>query len=419
MKKMHSWLLFALLITCSGSLFFSWLSQQAVSAVSRESKAVYKACFPELIDEIAEEKTLESWSNSLCKSLRNVPYGEDIGTIKSVKRLAIEGVLAPHNASVLSDGEGYILFFRHDCKEKIKVAGFTTPIRQKIPFISKRMPFKTYISAIRLNKNLEQVSPVCNIDTNSCFSEDPRAFRVGEKVYLSYNDMQENELYSRTIRLAEIDPKTLKVEYTLDIDQLIHHVDQKNHVEKNWVPFASKGEDGEEKIFFEYGMNPHKLMRMKSPTSCEMDHLIFPHTVSLQKMPWDSVKWGALRGGTPAVRVNDEQYLAFFHTLFFEGRRPWYAMGAYTFEAKAPYRITSISSAPILFKGIYDTPVKNTAHSKKKAIYPAGVALGQEEGKDVVYVSCGENDCTVKIITFNQEELLKSLKQIPLYQKKL
>ena len=97
--------------------------------------------------------------------------------------------------------------------------------------------------------------------------------------------------------------------------------------------------------------------------------------------------------------------------------RPWYAMGAYTFETKAPYRITSISTAPILFKGIYDTPVKNTASSKKKSIYPAGITLAKEDGKEVVHVSCGENDSTVKVITFYKEELLKSLKQVPLYQK--
>ena len=354
MKKIHTWLLCILVIASSGSLFFSWMSGQSVNSISRESKAIYKACFPELVDEIAVEKTVEGWSNALCSSLRAIPYGEDTGTIKSVKRLAIDGVLAPHNASILSDGEGYIMFFRHDFKERIKVAGLTTPIRKKIPFISKRMPFKTYISAVRLDKNFEQVSPVCSIDTDSFFSEDPRAFRVGEKIYLSYNDMQENQLYSRTIRLAEINPETLKTEFTLDIDQLIHHVDQTNHVEKNWVPFASQGENGEEKIFFEYGMNPHKLMRMKNPKSCEMDHLIFPHTVSLQKLTWDTKKWGALRGGTPAIRVDDDHYLAFFHTLFMDGRRPWYTMGAYTFEAKAPYRITSISAAPILFKGIYD-----------------------------------------------------------------
>ena len=197
---------------------------------------------------------------------------------------------------------------------------------------------------------------------------------------------------------------------TLDIDQLIHHVDQPNHMEKNWVPFVNQ--EGE--IFFEYGLNPHKVMRMQTPSSPQMDHLIFPHRFALQKMPWDVTKWGAFRGGTPAIAIDENQYLAFFHTLFFEDRRPWYVMGAYTFETKAPYRVTAVSSAPILFKGIFGTHKKNTASSTKRVIYPAGIALGEKEGRPVVFISCGENDSGLKILTFDQEKLLQSLTPVPL-----
>jgi hypothetical protein len=90
-------------------------------------------------------------------------------------------------------------------------------------------------------------------------------------------------------------------------------------------------------------------------------------------------------------------------------------MGAYTFEANPPYRITAVSAQPILFRDIYQSKTKNTAHSKKKAIFPSGIALGVENGRDVIHVSAGENDCEVKIITFDQEALLKSLTPIPPY----
>lgn len=414
MKKTHTWFFVTLTVLLSGSLFFSWNMNAKVKALSSQSKAIYSELFPELKEKKKEEEMIRKWDKSLCKELKGIPFGEDIGIIKSVKRITIDGVLAPHNASIVEDEDGYLMFFRNDIKQKKKIAGVQTPFREKISFAGKKMPFRTHISAVRLDKNFEQKSPVQRINTRSDFSEDPRAFKVGEKTYLSYNDMQENILYSRTIHLAEIDPKTLEPAFISDIDQHIQHVDQVNHIEKNWVPFV-KQEDGEEKIYFEYGINPHKIMRMKSPEKSEMDHLIYPHEVSFQKMPWKNV-WGAFRGGTPAKLVNG-QYLAFFHTLFYEGKRPWYVMGAYTFEATAPYRVTAISPTPILFKGIYDTPTKNTAHSIKRAIYPAGIVLGNEEGRDVIYVSCGENDCTVKLITFDTEGLLNYLVPVPLYQK--
>ncbi len=415
MTKTSKWLVCCLGVFSLTSAFFSWNLHQTVRSMGKESKAVYSALFPEVIEKVKEQEIVEKWDNSLCSSLKGVPYGEDLGMIKNVKEIPLEGVVAPHNASILEDKDGYMLFFRYDVKDRVKILGVSTPVREKIPFVSKKMPYRTNIGVVRLNKDFKQCSPVQRVDTGSDFSEDPRAFKAGDAVYVSYNDMQENPMYSRTMRLASLDAETLKTLYTIDIDQHIQHVDQVNHIEKNWVPFVVKQPDGFEKIFFEYGINPHKIMRMKDPKSNEMDHLIFPHEVSLQKMPWKS-KWGPFRGGTPA-RLVDGQYLAFFHTLFYEGKRPWYVMGAYTFESTAPYRVTAISPAPILFKDIYNTPAKNTAHSNKRAIYPAGIALGVEDGKDVVYVSCGENDCKVKLITFDKEALLASLIPVPLYKK--
>lgn len=406
-KKERNLILLFLVITSSVSIFFSWNLQNQIKVIAKQSSALHEEFFPE-----KEEPTLtisDQSNPSLCKKLKGIPYAEDLGIIKSVKTLAIDGVLAPYNASILETKDGYLAVFRYDIKERKKFAGITTPFRQKIPFPSQKMPFKTFIGAARFDKDFNQITPVQRIDTKSDFSEDPRIFIADEKLYLSYNDMQENSVYSRSIRLAELNPDTLQPLFISDIDQHI------NFVEKNWVPFTRKESSGEEKIYFGYGINPHKILGMQSPTSNQMDHPIFPHTIAFQKMPWNEKKWGALRGGTPARLING-QYLAFFHTLFFDSKRPWYAMGAYTFEANPPYRVTAISAAPIIFKGIYDTPAINTAHSKKKAIYPAGMALGNENGKDVIYVSCGENDSSVKILTFDSESLLQSLTPVTPYQ---
>ena len=126
---------------------------------------------------------------------------------------------------------------------------------------------------------------------------------------------------------------------------------------------------------------------------------------------WDS-QWGAIRGGTPA-RLIDNQYLAFFHSSFRERGKVWYVMGAYTFEAFPPYKVTAISAQPILFDGIYNTKAENTAKKGLRCIFPAGFVEGYDK-EDVFYLSCGENDCATKIITISKRNLLSSLKKVNL-----
>src|SRR3990167_2105414 len=359
MKKTHFWFAGLAMFFCAGSLLFSWYLQSSAKGIIEQSKVLYGLVFSAEKDgSVAEQTKVIKAKSSFCKALAGVPYAEDLGILKSVRRITIADAFAPHNASIVEDGDGYLLFFRYDVKEKKQIAGVDTPFKQKIAFYGKKMPYRTFIGAVRLDKEFKQSAPVQKIDTHSDFSEDPRGFRAGEKLYLSYNDMQKSLLYSRTMHLAEIDPYTLETQFVLDIDQHIQHVDQVKHIEKNWVPFVRQEETGERKIYFEYGINPHKILRMKEPNQNEMDHLIFPHTIAFQKTPW-KIKWGGFRGGTPAKRIGN-QYLAFFHTLFYEKKIPWYVMGAYTFEANPPYRITAISQTPILFKGIYDTKTKNT-----------------------------------------------------------
>lgn len=414
MRKVHSLLLLIVVGLSASSLLLYWKLDKRINKIAGQSRAIYGELV--LAEEEKEEK-FESFLSSakkslLGRSLEGIPFGEDTGLITSVKSVDIDGVFAPYNASIVEDGQGgYLMGFRYDIKERKKIAGIQTPFRQKILFGGKKMPFRTYVGAVRLDKEFKQVGSVQTIDTKSEFSEDPRFFMAQGKLYISYNDMLDNPIYIRSMKLACVDPITLQTEFITDVDQQISFIDRTSHVEKNWTPFVCQGDDKSDQICFGYSINPHKILKMKDSHHGEMEHPIYPHTVAFQKMPWKEKQWGTLRGGTPARLVNG-QYLSFFHTLFFEKGRPWYVMGAYTFEASAPYRITAVSAEPILFRDIYQTKTKNTAHSKKRALFPAGIALGSENGRDVVHVSCGENDCQVKVITFDQEALLKSLTPI-------
>ncbi|MBX9744839.1 MAG: hypothetical protein K2X08_06490 [Chlamydiales bacterium] len=84
-------------------------------------------------------------------------------------------------------------------------------------------------------------------------------------------------------------------------------------------------------------------------------------------------------------------------------------MGAYTFKAEPPFTITRMSPQPILFRGIFDTPIANTAQDWKRVIFPSGFVLEKQQDRELIHLACGENDCAIKIVTFDKKALLDSL----------
>jgi predicted GH43/DUF377 family glycosyl hydrolase len=378
-------------------LFYFKLSRQMKSVVHYTKRSYhFLSSSPsqqaQFVGDHEKAKTRAKGSVELCHRLKKIPFGEDTGVVTGVTKIELNEVKAPYNASLIEDKDGYLLFFRYDVKEKVK-------------FGNQNFPFKSFIGVAGLDKKFKQIRPISTIDTRSQFSEDPRIIKLGDDFFLSYNDLANNSIYSRTIRMARLTDE-FKVKYILDLDQHIQPI------EKNWVPFVYPSENEGSQIFFGYSINPHKIMKMKDPTKNTLEHELFTNEVCFQNLPWFHA-WGVLRGGTPA-RLVDGKYLAFFHSSFKEDGNIWYVMAAYTFEAKPPFRVDAISEYPILFKGIYDSPPQNTAHSKLRCIFPAGFALDTVDGKEVIHVSCGENDCAVKIVTLDKEQLLKSLKPIPL-----
>ncbi len=321
--------------------------------------------------------------------LQNVPFGEDTGVVQRVKNIAIRGVVAPHNPSIEKQGDGYLLFFRYDV------------------MLSKRPGnYHTRIGCAKLDRHFEQTDEeFITIDTGSDYSEDPRVLSMGGELYLIYNDVLESNHQCRTMHLGKLNLAGAKLDYVTDLDLQI------KPVEKNWVPFEYI-ENGTPKVYLGYSINPHKVLKLDDPKINAVTHLIFPNLSLYNKLFWSNLWGDSVRGGTPAKKV-DDVYLSFFHTFFVdENNSAWYNMGAYTFEDKAPFRINAISNYPILYKGIYDSPPINTADPKKRVIFPAGFVTDREEGRDVIHVVCGENDCAIKVVTIDKENLLKGLKKI-------
>ncbi len=335
------------------------------------------------------EEALKQELVSLPEALENIPYGEDIGVVTGVKTISLQGITAPYNASIIegTDGE-YLLFFRQDI-----------PIRPPAPG-----PFYTYVGVVKLDSAFEQKEEACVVETGSTFSEDPRVTKVGNEYYLSFNDLVLIEkYYCRIIRVGRWNPNTFQMDFITDLDQ------EFKPVEKNWMPFESHI-NGRPTLHFVYSMTPHKIFHLPDPEMNFMHSLGYSRSKTTPRLPWLS-KWGEPRGGTPA-KIVDGEYLAFFHSSFKDKKKVWYVMGAYTFETQHPFRITSISRFPIIFKEIYTAPHIHTANPNVNNIFPSGYVVEKKDGKTLLHVSCGDNDAAVKIITIDKKALEKTMTKI-------
>ncbi len=308
-----------------------------------------------------------------------IPFADQEKIVLGVKEVAIRQVDAPYNAALTKNEKGeYLLFFRYDIKEK---GSFN----------------HNYIAVVELDEKLEQKSNFKPIDIRSEFGNDPRVIKNHSQFFLVYNDTFSSNPKDRIMKIAEIDLSDYQLKYITGLDRRL------KPTEKNWVPFHFCGGASDE-VCFIYSIQPYDVLKLENTRENNLKKLM--EISRIDPFPWS---WGPPRGGTPAELVNGE-YLTFFHSSFKDwyGRR-WYAMGAFTFEAKPPFKITAVSPHPILFDGIYTSPHLNGASNKLRCIFPSGLLI-TEDGK--LLVSCGENDSSVKIITFDQDALLNSL--IPL-----
>lgn len=329
--------------------------------------------------------------------LRNIPLAENEGVILDVKNISLRNITAPYNPALIESADHFLLFFRYDVFD------------HKCP-----EPFFSNIGCAELDKEFKQTAKeVVRIDTKSGFSEDPRIVQVGDEFFLLFNDkdpekgkpLSPENSKPRTMHLASLNLQDLSVDYVTNLDI------KRKPVEKNWVPFEYAEPGQQAALYVEYERMPHEIFKVLDPKVNKIEQVVQPELNAFSQYHWPKI-WGKPRGGTTARKVGDE-YLAFFHSSFRDTEEiSWYVMGAYTFEAKPPFRITSISHYPILFKGIYDSPPLNTADPCLRCIFPAGFALETRDGRELIHVACGENDSAVKVITLDKLALLKSMKRI-------
>lgn len=333
-----------------------------------------------------------SQSIKLPDELSQIPLGDKTGMICEVKTIPIRNVLAPYNSSIIENGNGYLLFFRYDVVgDKISIPSNHSSL------------FDSYLGYIFLDKEFNQTTKEYEVvDLLNATVQDPRIFTFQSNYFLSYNEFSgPANAEKRRMKLAKIDLPANRVDYITDLEY------GSSIVEKNWVPFTSKNNLGQENIHFIHDLTKNTLLKLETPQTNHFAEIAAPNPT----FPW-AKQWGTPRGGSTA-RLVDGEYLAFFHSSFFDKElKKWYVMGAYTFEANAPFRVTSISKNPILFSGIYDTPHHNTALLNLRCIFPGSFAIDKTGSTELIHLSCGENDCATKVITFDKNKLLQSMERI-------
>lgn len=267
--------------------------------------------------------------------------------------------------------------------------------------IRETNPLRNYIGFVWMDKNFNVKSKPYILDIPQDVSEglfleqDARLIVVKNKLFVVYNNFIRNQTPPR-MHVAEVHFNGKKF-YTETSERLVSF-ESKNEriIEKNWTPFVFK-----DKLLLAYTINPHTIFSMTGKGRCST------MSETEAKIEWN---WGELRGGTPALKNNDE-YLGFFHSsikmrsIQSNGEEILhYFMGAYTFSQQPPFSITRMSSQPILTSTFYNGP-PYFLNFPSKVIFPAGFVMNKQH----IWVVYGRQDCEVWVMKIDKKGLLESL----------
>ena len=194
-----SLLVFALL----GAGLFIYYGAQ-VQVLKRKAKTIEKVFLN--MDRASSEFHPLLGNLTIPLELQTTPLAEKTGLVLGHKTISIRNMSAPYNPSMIEWEDGYLLFFRYD------------EIQQESP-----LGFYPFIGCCELDKNFEQTEKEFTIiDTGSRFSEDPRVVRVGEEVYLLFNDLRtDGDVTCRSMHVGKLNLEESKLEFSTDLDLLV------------------------------------------------------------------------------------------------------------------------------------------------------------------------------------------------------
>lgn len=165
--------------------------------------------------------------------------------------------------------------------------------------------------------------------------------------------------------------------------------------QKNWCPFVYEGG-----LYFMSQLEPmttHRIVLGNAGVAqaTYMEH----HQTAPANVSWI---YGQIKGGTNARRISNSTYLGFFHSKQYLRPSPLitYVFGAYTFQAKPPFRLLSWSVTPIVHHSWYEGPWSKYVNFIDYIVFPMTFDFSRH---DFDYRNCNSIACQ------NETELLLSV----------
>lgn len=250
-----------------------------------------------------------------------------------------------------------------------------------------------------------QILNLKNVRGEDMQSEDARLISADNRLYLIYsgngNTIIEDEFFR--MYAAELFFDGISFSITSNECFAIFEGRNKNKREKNWVPFSYKDE-----LFLAYSLKPHKILKplLDGSKMCQSFCSTNPSIV------WE---WGELRGGTPALQIDGENYLSFFHSSKLMAtthsnfdEMPHYFMGAYLFSSEPPFAIKQISPEPICGHGFYKGQNYQPYWHPVQVVFPCGLLVEEP----YIFVAYGRQDHELWVVKLEKQALLESLIQV-------
>jgi len=223
--------------------------------------------------------------------------------------------------------------------------------------------------------------------------EDPRAIVHDGEVYVGFATWVRTKDWKIRQALTKLDWDLEKFDVIVEPEFGGNHPrpEAASGHEKNWQWFVHDG-----LWHCVYSPSPQMVFRLDERLRVQR------HWKGKHRMKWD---FGDIRGGSPPGRLNDDEYLSFFHSaLQWRGPKRRYYMGAYTFEAKAPFEVKRMTSVPLLVGSERDF----RAWESPLVIFAEGHVY--EEG--VHLVTFGVNDEQCGWIKIPNKDLMKRLERV-------
>lgn len=239
------------------------------------------------------------------------------------------------------------------------------------------------------NKNIIEIDYPRQKRYKNCAEafEDPRSIIFNQQLLLLCNNPDEknckNKMYILFIDINKEFINASDKSFLKPVKILpLHYSTFSRKIQKNWTPFVS-----DNKLYFIYKINPQIII------DC---NLITGHCTKISELFHKRIPKN-LRGGTPAILIDNQYYISIAHTKSFDIQHNFiYYTYFYKFNKHYPFSITNISK-PYLIENPQD----------KKIFHPIiQFASGIEQDyDDHIYIAYGMNDCYSKMLMIHKNVL--------------